>query len=99
MKKQEVRKIAPLLSWDIYSEYLFKTVKKGKIKRELDQLNKFNNKFNWIVNLEDSLQDTYKALVLTDASQVILWVNEGFTEMTGYPKKFALGKKIGRAHV
>ncbi|MEM8967502.1 MAG: PAS domain-containing protein, partial [Bacteroidota bacterium] len=27
----------------------------------------------------------YEALVLTDQYQVIQWVNEGFTSMTGYP--------------
>ena len=38
-------------------------------------------------------QDDYDALVLTDISQNILWVNDGFKYMTGYTKKFAIGKK------
>lgn len=93
MKKQKVRRIAPLLSWDIYSVHLFEITRKAKIKRDLERLNKLSNKFKWDNNLENILQETYKALVLTDASQIIVWVNTGFTEMTGYPKKYALGKK------
>ena len=38
-------------------------------------------------------QYDYDALVLTDISQNILWVNDGFKNMTGYNKKFAIGKK------
>ncbi len=38
-------------------------------------------------------QYDYDALVLTDISQNILWVNDGFKNMTGYTKKFAIGKK------
>ena len=38
-------------------------------------------------------QYDYDALVLTDISQNILWVNDGFKYMTGYTKKFAIGKK------
>ena len=38
-------------------------------------------------------QDDYDALVLTDISQNILWVNDGFKSMTGYTRKFAMGKK------
>ena len=38
-------------------------------------------------------QEDYDALVLTDTSQNILWVNDGFKNMTGYTKKFAIGKR------
>ena len=31
--------------------------------------------------------------MLTDKSQKIVWVNDGFNDMTGYAKKFAIGKK------
>lgn len=36
---------------------------------------------------------SYKAIVLTDPSQFIIWVNSGFTQMTGYSRKYAVGKK------
>ena len=38
-------------------------------------------------------QEDYDALVLTDDTQKILWVSDGFREMTGYTKKFAVGKR------
>ncbi|WP_181452643.1 MULTISPECIES: PAS domain-containing protein [Algoriphagus] len=36
---------------------------------------------------------SYKAIVLTDPSQFIIWVNSGFAQMTGYSRKYAVGKK------
>lgn len=39
------------------------------------------------------LHEEYDALVLTLADENIVWVNNGFTEMTGYSKNFALGKR------
>jgi len=34
----------------------------------------------------------YEALIITDSNQNIIWVNNGFTQMTGYSKTFALNK-------
>ncbi|MDQ5979424.1 MAG: hypothetical protein QG602_2398 [Verrucomicrobiota bacterium] len=39
---------------------------------------------------------TSNAVVLTDASRRIIWVNEGFTRMTGYPLEEIWGKVPGR---
>ena len=38
-------------------------------------------------------QKDYDALVLTDKKQKIVWVSGGFSNMTGYSKTFAIGKK------
>ena len=35
----------------------------------------------------------YDALVLSDKAHKIIWVSDGFKDMTGYTKKFAVGKK------
>ena len=42
-------------------------------------------------NSEFSKND-YEALIITDKNQNIIWVNDGFSKMTGYPKKEALNK-------
>tara|TARA_A200000159_G_scaffold160068_1_gene179604 strand:- start:38 stop:526 length:489 start_codon:yes stop_codon:yes gene_type:complete len=42
---------------------------------------------------EKIFQKNYDALVLTDKNQKILWVSNGFKNMTGYSKTFAVGKK------
>ena len=50
--------------------------------------NDIDHKIQQLIKTED-----YDALVITDLNQAIVWVNEGFTEMTGYHKKYALGKR------
>ncbi|MBS1813177.1 MAG: PAS domain S-box protein, partial [Acidobacteria bacterium] len=42
------------------------------------------------------VQKTLNAVVLTDASGCIEWVNEGFTRLTGYALREVLGQKPGR---
>ncbi|MEN1785633.1 MAG: PAS domain-containing protein [Bacteroidota bacterium] len=40
------------------------------------------------------LQSThYDALVVTDAKKNIVWSNNGFFEMTGYSRNYAIGKR------
>ena len=38
-------------------------------------------------------EEDYEALVLTKANQSIVWVSDGFKDMTGYSKTFAIGKR------
>jgi PAS domain S-box-containing protein len=54
----------------------------------------FAEKENWKNEIDAIFNDTdFEALIITDADQKILWVNDGFSEMTGYSKKYALNKK------
>ncbi len=48
--------------------------------------------FQWSTDISPLLERKFDALVLTDLSQQILWVDEGFEKMTGYSPSFALGK-------
>ncbi len=41
-------------------------------------------------------QKTTNAVVITDPAGIILWVNEGFTRISGYSSAEALGRKPGR---
>lgn len=91
----EKRNVMPLLCWDIFTQYtLTKNSKTTKKHQELAQLLYFASKYNWQNNVKQILSsNTYEALVLTNVSKEILWVNEGFTEMTGYSKEFAKHKR------
>jgi PAS domain S-box-containing protein len=86
-------KAMPLLSWDVYSEQIHTQNAEAKKDAELNQIismsesYKWKNDFNSLFNNND-----FTALVITDINQKIIWVNEGFTSMTGYSKKFALNK-------
>lgn len=78
-------KRGPLLSWDIYSEYFYNTLKLLRKKQDISKLNAFQSKFNWDFQVEETLfKNEYEALIITDRNQKIIWVNEGFKEMTGY---------------
>ena len=82
----------PLQSWDVTSQsYAGIIIAAAKIAdrakvQELSKKHAFDIK-------PELLQLPYQALVLTDATLKILWVNHGFTGMTGYSANFAIGKK------
>ena len=85
---------APLLCWDIYGMYLSEQAKNFNKQTEIAFLNDCKEKFGWTLDIEELLiENKFEALILTDANQDIKWVNKGFSVMTGYPAKFAVGKK------
>ena len=52
-----------------------------------------SKKYNWTNDFDTIFNNnTFEALVVTDVSRKILWVNSGFTKMTGYSKTFAINK-------
>jgi len=82
-----------LVSFDLYLEHYHQLI--NSLKKEMD-VKQISHSIG--ENLENNIQtilkqENYDALVLTGLDQNIVWVNPGFTEMTGYNKKFALGKK------
>ncbi|MCT4628915.1 PAS domain-containing protein [Winogradskyella sp.] len=83
----------PLLCWDIFMEGYHERLINAKKEMELKEVLSFAKKFNWKndLNLAFSEND-YEALIITDKHQNIIWVNDGFTTMTGYSKKFAINK-------
>lgn len=98
MKKANVKKtgIPPLLCWDIYYPFYQEMLKKASVNVDFQAILKFLAKFNFETNLKEILNNhSYLALVLTDETQKILWVNNGFSEMTGYSKSFAINRTPG----
>ena len=83
----------PLLSWDIVS--MEEARQNDNTRRQLDcaQLEKLFGKKGWLFDWSVVLTQPYEALVLTDLQKTILWVNKGFTSMTGYPKKKGIGNR------
>lgn len=83
----------PLMSWDIFMDEYQKRMMKTKKEMELKQVLSFAKKFNWKNDINSVFSENeYEALIITDKNQNIIWVNDGFTTMTGYSKKFALNK-------
>ncbi len=93
MKEENSTYISPLLSFDLYLEAYHHLIKNLKKEADIEEL-KYILKGNIEPNIQDMLrQEVYDALVLTSFDQHIIWANNGFTEMTGYAKNYALGKK------
>lgn len=83
----------PLLSWDIYSDYHFNQLIESKRNQDILKIQDLARKLNWKVDINALFnKETFEAIVVTDLNQKIIWVNEGFTEMTGYSKIDALNK-------
>jgi PAS domain S-box-containing protein len=92
--KSEKAIVMPLLSWDIFSQNYFKTLYNLKIENDIKMVKAFAEKAKWKNKIDTIFNDQdFDALIITDAEQNILWVNDGFTKMTGYSKTFALNKK------
>ncbi|WP_299526292.1 PAS domain-containing protein [Winogradskyella sp.] len=86
-------KVMPLMSWDIFMTDYHGRIAQTLKRIELDQVLTFARKFKWKNDLVKAFEDNdYEALVITDKNQNIIWVNNGFTEMTGYSKTFAIHK-------
>ena len=85
--------IMPLMSWDIFNEDFSTTIENSKILNDIEQVKSFAKKSKWKNKIDGIFENQdFEALVITDINQKILWVNNGFTEMTGYSKKFAINK-------
>lgn len=83
----------PLLSWDIFMDGYHRRLTEARKRVELEKVLSFAKQFNWQNNLELAFSENdYEALIITDKNQKIVWVNDGFTSMTGYSKSFALNK-------
>ena len=86
------RPVFPLLSWDLSGNYTHNNSSTdGKIDDRL-QLLQLAAQHNWQSDIGSLLADPYEALVLTDINQVICWASPGFTAMTGYSVKYAIGR-------
>jgi len=92
MKRESIRAIAPLQSWDIFSEFLMKDRLLQSKENDIAQIEIFKNRYNWSLASTFLKHESYTTLVITNYDQHIIWVNAGFSEMTGYPKSYAVGK-------
>jgi PAS domain S-box-containing protein len=84
---------APIISFDFYINSFTTEVNKLNRKRDINFIKEFSKKFQWNDNVDEIFKGVdFETIVLTNEKQEILWVNDGFKEMTGYTKTFALKK-------
>ncbi len=83
----------PLLSWDIYSDYHFNQLKELQKAQDILKVKAIGQNLNWRVDINKLFkEEDFEAILVTDLNQRIVWVNDGFSEMTGYSKKETLNK-------
>lgn len=82
--------VLPNTSWDFSKNYSLNPV----VEKNWDKMSlvRYAKEFQWKINLDDALNQSYDAIVLTDTNESIQWVNDGFFAMTGYDSKFAVGR-------
>jgi len=87
-------KAMPLISWDIFINSYQNNLRQFEKYSDIEKVKELADKFNWKTKIDSLIVESdYEAIVITDMGQNIIWVNNGFTEMTGYSKKFALNKR------
>lgn len=83
----------PLKSFALYADYFSAEMNNLDRENDINMLKEFASKYNWSDNLDSIFKnEDFEAIVLTNKKQEIIWVNDGFKEMTGFNKKFALKK-------
>ena len=82
-----------LLSFDIYLQNFHLNDNEISRNHDIEVIKEMSKKYNWTNDFESIFSNNaFEALVVTDLSRKILWVNSGFTKMTGYSKTFAINK-------
>lgn len=83
----------PLMSWDVFGAHYEKTAHHLKRESDIKELLKIASKYHWKNDFDEIFKnESFEALVITDMSKKIVWVNDGFVEMTGYSKRYALNQ-------
>ena len=83
----------PLISCDVFSDHFFKHLNASRKRMDLKKIKNYARKYKWQNDIESLFKSIdFSAIILTDINQKIMWVNEGFTTMTGYTKKEALNR-------
>ena len=83
----------PLKSIDIFVDSFTTKIKTLGRENDINSIKEFASKYKWTSNIDLIFKDIdFEAIVLTNEKQEIIWVNEGFKEMTGFTKKFAQQK-------
>lgn len=89
----KVDSILPLVCWDVFSDSYFKQLIASKKAMDVKKIKTYVKKYGWKNDLQTIFdKNDFEAIIICDKNQNIIWVNEGFTTMTGYSKKEVLGK-------
>ncbi|MCD8518498.1 MAG: PAS domain S-box protein, partial [Flavobacterium sp.] len=82
-------KAMPLVSWDIYSQFLLQT---NVLLHDVNSLHQIANKNQWksVWDYKESLQDE-TVIVVTDAQLKIVFASKNIKKMNGYEAQEVIG--------
>lgn len=84
----------PLKSFCLYADYFSTEMNHLERENDINTVKTFASKYQWNENLDAIFKDEdFEAIVITNKTQEIIWVNDGFKEMTGFNKSYALKKR------
>lgn len=84
---------SPLLSLDIYLDAYHQKMKQLKSNSDINSITEITG-YSVSETIEILIkEDNYDSLIVTNTKQEILWVSEGFYDMTGFSRNYALGKR------
>jgi len=85
---QKTSYVMPLMSWDFHSISFNKQLLEAQRQQDILKVVHLAEKYHWQNDIQSIFKENqFEALLLTDNSQNIIWVNDGFKTMTGYLKK------------
>lgn len=83
----------PLMSWDFHSIYISNQLQEAQRQQDILKVLCLAEKYHWVSDVQSIFKkNPFEALLLTNSEQRIIWVNDGFTAMTGYLKKDVINK-------
>ncbi|MFM1808731.1 MAG: hypothetical protein RLZZ242_1456 [Bacteroidota bacterium] len=85
----------PLIAGDFYLEHYHKLCAElnGTYLREVYE--RMAQNFKWVTPIEEEAKDysTYQAFIISDHQYAVIWVDQGFSKMTGYQSHEIVGRK------
>ena len=85
----------PLIAGDFYLEHYHKLCGElnGTYLKEVYQ--RMAQNFEWVTRIDEVAQDynTYQAFIISDHQYSVVWVDQGFSKMTGYASHEIVGRK------
>ena len=85
----------PLIAGDFYLEHYHKLCSElnGTYLKEVYQ--RMAQNFEWVTPIDEVAQDynTYQAFIISDHQYSVVWVDQGFSKMTGYASHEIVGRK------
>ncbi|MFV0248670.1 MAG: PAS domain-containing protein [Tenacibaculum sp.] len=95
--KQQIQaintKVNCLKSLDFYLQHFNSFNCTVSVEKDLKEIKKMARHYQWQNDIGAIINNhTFEALLITDNTSKIIWVNAGFTKLTGYSKKYAINK-------